>query len=278
MVMDEAPPQVISAGDVIGRALAVLSGNFFAFFAITAICFVPGMLWTAYVGALVVGVLDGLVPSFVSAALMVGGMVVSWLMCSFVSQAVMIGTTVESMAQRSGALSSAFMLGIWRLPQVIAVSLAAAMAPLVILALAIGGLVLLKVSSPLLAVATVAGGIMGAGAVACALFVAVPAVVVERVSVAQALDRSWTLTRGSRIPIFAALFVVAIAQAVITGLAKAAMPFEMGKIAVDLLLSLLSGAFGATLGAVTYVRLRETSEQVHASRLLDGLALLRKGR
>ena len=36
--------------------------------------------------------------------------------------------------------------------------------------------------------------------------------------------------------------------------------------------SLITGAFGATLGAVTYVRLRETSEGVHASALFQGLS------
>jgi hypothetical protein len=97
-------------------------------------------------------------------------------------------------------------------------------------------------------------------------------VVVDEVSVFGALARSWRLTKGSRIIIFAALFVTGIAQGIIEYLVGKAVPFAMAGAIVGVILSLITGAFGATLGAVTYVRLRETSEGVHASALFQGLS------
>ena len=274
-MVDAPEPATIAAGDVIRRALGVLGDNFFAFFAITVICYVPGVVWSAYLAALTVGALDGAAPPMVVMMVPVVGVALCWLLSSFVAQAVMVGRTVEAMAQRERSLGAVFMLGIRRVPQAIAVSLLAALAPMVILGGALAALIALKMTSLALAVLLVAGGIVGAGAVACALYVAVPAVVVERVSVVAALQRSWELTRGARIVIFAALFVTGVAQAVLSSLAKAAVPWALGDAAVEVLMSLLTSAFGAALGAVTYVRLRETAEQVHASKLVDGLALER---
>lgn len=273
-VVDEAPPPSIAAGDLIRRALGVLGDNFFAFFAIAAICYVPGVLWTLYFSAIAVGLADDVIGPRLAAAVPLCGAGLAWLVASFVAEAVMVGRTVEAMAQRQGSLGEVFMLGIRRAPQALAVSLLAVLAPLVVFALALG-LLALKVHSALFSVAAVVTGILGGGGVACALYVAVPAVVVERVSIVGALERSWRLTRGNRIVIFAALFVTVLAQSVLGWLVRAAVPVEALRVVVDVLLNLLTSAFGATLGAVTYVRLRETSEQVHASALLDGLALRR---
>ena len=63
-----------------------------------------------------------------------------------------------------------------------------------------------------------------------------------------------------------------IAQGIIEYLVGKAVPFAVAGAVADVALSLITGAFGATLGAVTYVRLRETSEGVHASALFDGLS------
>ena len=269
--LSDLPPPSISAGGVIKRSLGVLGDNFFAFFAIAVICYVPNVLWSLYLGSIAVGLVEGWVPRVISPALPILGAALAWLLSGFIAQAVMIGRTVESMAQRTDSLGEAFMLGIRRVPQAIAVSLLATLGPLIFCALGLAALFFLQVPSPMFAILGVAAIFMGTGAIACALYVAVPVVVVERVSILNALTRSWTLTRGSRIIIFAALFVAGLAQGLIHGLAATAIPIASAGAIVDVLLSLLTGAFGATLGAVTYVRLRETSENVHVSALFDQL-------
>ncbi len=258
---------------MIKRSLSVLGDNFVAFIAIAAICFVPNVLWTLYLGSIAVGMVEGWVPRVVSPALPIVGAALAWLLSGFIAQAVMIGRTIESMAQRSDALGDVFMLGIRRVPQAIAVSLLATMAPLVFCALGLAGLFFLEPPSMMLAILCVAAIFMGTGAIACALYVAVPVVIVEKVSITQALTRSWTLTKGSRIIIFAALFITGLGQGLIESLVGRMLPFAYVGAGADIALSLLSGAFGATLGAVTYVRLRETSESVHASALFDQLNL-----
>ncbi len=269
--VDDLPPPSISAGGVIKRSLTVLGDNFVAFLAITVICFIPNVLWTVYLGSLAVGMVEGWVPRVVSPALPIVGAALAWLLSGFIAQAVMIGRTIESMAQRSDSLGEVFMLGIRRVPQAIAVSLLATFAPLVFCGLGLAALFFLEPPSMMLAILSVAAIFMGTGAIACALYVAVPVVIVENVSITQALTRSWTLTKGSRIIIFAALFVTGIAQGMLEHLVNTALPFAYVGPAADILLSLITGAFGATLGAVTYVRLRETSESVHASALFDQL-------
>ncbi|MCB9569433.1 MAG: hypothetical protein H6710_19825 [Myxococcales bacterium] len=271
-MVDDAPAPTISAGDVIRRSLTVLGDNFVAFFAIAVICYVPDVIWSVFLGGLTIGMLKGHVPQVLAPAVPVIGAAMFWLLSGFIAQAVMIGRTVESMAQRSDALGAVFMLGLRRLPQVLAVSLLATLAPLVFCGLGIYALFLLQPPSNLFLLLSVAAIFMGTGAVACALYVAVPAVVVEEVSIFGALRRSWRLTHGSRLIIFAALFITGIAQGIIEYLVGKAVPFAVAGAVADVALSLITGAFGATLGAVTYVRLRETSEGVHASALFDGLS------
>ena len=271
-VVDDAPAPSISAGGVIRRSLEVLSDNFVAFFAIAVICYIPDVLWSLYVGALAVGMADGWVPRVISPVMPFVGAVLAWLLSGFIAQAVMIGRTVEAMAQRTDALGAVFMLGIRRLPQVLAVSLLALLAPLLFCGLGIYALYVIQPPSQLFLLLSVAAIFMLTGGIACGLYVAVPAVVVEEVSIFGALARSWRLTKGSRIIIFAALFVAGIAQGIIEYLVGKAVPFAVAGAVADVALSLITGAFGATLGAVTYVRLRETSEGVHASALFDGLS------
>ena len=267
--IDDLPAPSISAGGVIKRSLSVLSDNFFAFFAIAAICYIPNVLWSVYLGSIAVGMVEGWVPRVVSPALPILGAVLAWLLSGFVAQAVMIGRTIESMAQRSDSLGEVFMLGIRRVPQAIAVSMLATLAPLVFCGLGLTALFFLEPPSMMFAILCVAAVFMGTGAIACALYIAVPVVIVENVSITQALTRSWMLTKGSRIIIFAALFVTGLAQGALEYLVSTALPFAYAGAAADIALSLITGAFGATLGAVTYVRLRETSESVHASALFD---------
>ncbi|MEZ4383346.1 MAG: hypothetical protein R3A79_18600 [Nannocystaceae bacterium] len=271
-VVDDAPTPTISAGGVIRRSLEVLGDNFFAFFAIAVICYVPDVLWSLSLGAIAVGMADGWVPQVISPVMPIVGAVMAWLLSGFIAQAVMIGRTVESMAQRTDSLGAVFMLGIRRLPQVLAVSLLAVLAPIAFCGAGIYALYVLQPPSQLLLLLSVAAIFMLTGGIACGLYVAVPAVVVEEVSIPAALARSWRLTRGSRIIIFAALFVTGIAQGIIEYLVGKAVPFAVAGPIVDVALSFITGAFGATLGAVTYVRLRETSEGVHASALFEGLS------
>jgi hypothetical protein len=271
-VVDDAPTPSISAGGVIRRSLEVLGDNFVAFFAIAVICFIPDVLWLIFAGALVIGVADGWVPPVISPVMPIIGGVLAWLLSGFIAQAVIVGRTVEAMTQRTDALGAVFMLGIRRLPQVFAVSLLAILAPMLFCGLGVYALYVLQPPSQMFMLLSMAAIFMLTGGIACGLYVAVPAVVVEEVSVFGALARSWRLTKGSRIIIFAALFVTGIAQGIIEYLVGKAVPFPMAGAIVGVILSLITGAFGATLGAVTYVRLRETSEGVHASALFQGLS------
>jgi hypothetical protein len=106
----------------------------------------------------------------------------------------------------------------------------------------------------------VPGGILAAG-----LFVAAPAVVVERCSPLAALDRSWNLTRGYRWAAFF-LFLAAYAPILLLGfltglLDDGASRGEVGWVSVAFaVVGIPLGMFLATAQAVVYHELRRAKE------------------
>jgi hypothetical protein len=99
----------------------------------------------------------------------------------------------------------------------------------------------------------------------CALYVALPACVIERLGARASLRRSRDLTRGSRWPIFGLLLLVGVASAVLGAGAG-----RVGAMVGDWILltiayftvQVIAQSFGAVLSAVVYHDLRVAKEGV----------------
>jgi len=108
--------------------------------------------------------------------------------------------------------------------------------------------------------------------VMCAIYVALPACVVERLGPVQCLRRSRALTSGYRWPIFGLIVAVGIASAVAAGGAGAAAGVTRNLVVITVVIfaaSVLIGAFGAVLSAVIYHDLRVAKEGVDIDKLAN---------
>jgi len=108
--------------------------------------------------------------------------------------------------------------------------------------------------------------------VICAIYVALPVCVIERLGPKTSLSRSWALTKGHRWPIFGLVLIVGVVAGLLSfGLAFVAVriagPFagSMASLAAQVLL----GAFGAVLAAVVYHDLRVDKEGVDIEQLAN---------
>ncbi|MBL9076891.1 MAG: hypothetical protein JNL08_05275 [Planctomycetes bacterium] len=102
------------------------------------------------------------------------------------------------------------------------------------------------------------------------LFVAVPAAVVENLSISEALNRSAQLTKGSRWQVFAGALLIML---VVGGLGAvgafvlAAAPGEAAPIWFQIAVAVVLAPFSATMYAVGYVLLRRSRENVDVGQL-----------
>ncbi len=108
----------------------------------------------------------------------------------------------------------------------------------------------------------------------CALYVAVPAVVVEDIGPGEALGRSRALTKGSRWSILAVAvvvgvvtFVVAAAAGALVALGASALPHPVPALLSTAILALLT-PLGACAAAVAYHDLRVAKEGVDTAALV----------
>lgn len=101
--------------------------------------------------------------------------------------------------------------------------------------------------------------------VACMLWVALPATVIERVNPIQAINRSTALTTGTRWPIFAVIFVIGLAQKLcelaIDAPFEDSVPGQLGtELVLRLVLLLVFSLWTAVAPVVGYSDLRRMRE------------------
>jgi len=99
----------------------------------------------------------------------------------------------------------------------------------------------------------------------CALYVALPACVVERLGPVNCLRRSRDLTRGARWRIFGMILVVGLIGAMMGGMAGGVVGATRNSVAIGIVTyvaGVIGSAFSAVLAAVTYRDLRVSKEGV----------------
>jgi hypothetical protein len=106
----------------------------------------------------------------------------------------------------------------------------------------------------------------------CALWVAVPAAVIERPGVTESLRRSAKLTKGSRFAIFVIALVLGVVLAAVHGAAGAFAKTNAGAVWVNLGVTVVVGALFAVANAVGYHDLRVAKEGIGVEDLVKVFA------
>jgi hypothetical protein len=234
-----APPRPFSAGAVIGRSFATWLRNLVPFSVVTLLVNVP------------VFAIEALAPAGESVGIEGAARVVSGLANLVVTAALTYGV-LQSLRGESVPLGRLLGTGFSKMGSVLLVSIAFGF--IVFL-----GFVLLVVP----------------GVVAlCALYVAVPAVVVEDIGPGEALGRSRALTKGSRWSILAVAlvvgavtFVVAAAAGALVAFGASALPRPLPALLSTAIVALLT-PLGACAAAVAYHDLRVAKEGVDTAALV----------
>jgi hypothetical protein len=167
-------------GGVISRTWSVLSQNFPAFFAVTAVASLPDLV---------------LGNPGQNRALLVAGALVSTVMLSL-SQAMIVYGAFQQMSGRPVSLLESLRAGWHRFPAVIGLAICAS--------------VLMALGAALLFIPGVI--------VATMLFVATPVCVVERLGPFDSMERSAQLTKGQRWKIFGLLILLGVPAAIVGAL------------------------------------------------------------
>jgi hypothetical protein len=240
-----APPppgpagSALSVGEVVGRSFSIWLRNLVPFTVVTLVVNVPVFVLT------VVFVQDG--ASWWKLALDVVSLVVNLVATGALTFAVL-----QSLDGSRVGVGAALGKGLSRLWVVLVVSLEYGLVVLV-------GVALLVVP----------------GVIAmCALFVAVPAVVVEPLGATAALARSRALTKGSRWSILAVVLVVFVfsnlvvaASPSVVSLAASALPRPLPAL-LGAVITALAATLGNTAPAVAYHDLRVAKEGVDTAALV----------
>ncbi len=232
-------PRPFSAGAVIGRSFSTWFGNLVPFSVVTLLVNVP------------VFAIEALAPEGGSSGLEAAARVVSGLANLVVTAALTYGV-LQSLRGESVPLGRLLGSGFSKMGSVLLVSIGFGL--IVFL-----GFVLLVVP----------------GVVAlCALYVAVPAVVVEDVGPGEALGRSRTLTKGNRWGILAVALVVGVVTFVVAAvggalvrLGASALPHPVPPLLSTAIVALLT-PLGACAAAVAYHDLRVAKEGVDTAALV----------
>jgi uncharacterized membrane protein len=224
--------QSFGVGSVLGTGFRVYGRNIIAFTLITAVVYVPIILWT-------LSLVSGTEMSLSSMTRYVGGVgILSLLLNSFVSATLTYGVVKELQGQRA-SIGACLATGFSRMLPALGVGVLTALA-------IVGGCVLLIVP-----------GIIAA----CALYVAMPASVIEKPGVVGALKRSAELTKGYRGAIFGLLLVMGVGNYALGRVEQAVFPLDsMAHIKTYLFIncgtSIIVGALSSVIAAVAYFQLR----------------------
>jgi hypothetical protein len=250
-----AAPRQISVGSLVNRSLSVWWRNVFRFAALTLLVFVPMVVLIAAVAY----------QSFAAAARGTGGVAVAGHRGLLAVMAVVFLVMLATMVVEMGALTYGTVQHLGGRPVRFGSMLAAGF----------------RRALPLIAVGIVASVMVMAGMlllivpgiiIGCAVGVAIPAVVVERIGPIDAIKRSWRLTHGHRLTFFAASFVLGL----VVSAANMAIQFgatlfgRLAPVAVPIaaVVYLLLVSLPTLLPAVAYHDLRAAKEGVATEDLL----------
>lgn len=225
-------------GQVLNRTISVLSRNLLPFCVVTAIAYLPNLLFLPEPG--------GSANPGRDFGLLFGGIIVS-LVLNALSGATVLYGAFEDMRGRPVDLVASLKVGLRRILPVIGVAL------LVGILTALGGVLL----------------VIPAFIVLAQLFVALPACIVERLGPLKSLSRSAALTKGNRWKIFGLWLLVMLVSLVVTALIEAitSITGPMIGMVLKLIWGALIGAFNAIMVVVTYHDLRVAKEGVDTDRI-----------
>ena len=226
-------------GRVLTRTFSVLSRNLLPFCVVTAIAYLPTLVFLAEQRQ---GMDAG------RAALLLGVSTLLAIALNALSEAIVLFGAFEDMRGRPVNLMASVRVGLSRLLPVLGVALLVAL---------FAGLAAILLVIPAFIVMTM-------------LFVAMPACVVEQLGPMQSLRRSRELTKGHRWAIFGLWFLVTIIIAIGGNMVRLVGSL-IGGIGVSLLFSLiwgaLAGAFNAIMVVVAYHDLRVAKEGVDTDKI-----------
>jgi len=234
----------IDAGSVLKESLAIIGSNAPQFTALTVMTFLPVIAVFGWMVAITVGedtdaqvwLYEHLVPFQI-------GLTGIIIIATWALSGMLVYGVYQHIRGRPVRVGDCMAVGMRRLPGVLGTSL------IVGLLTALGF------------AACIVPGIM----VACMLWVALPATVIERCNPIQAINRSTALTTGTRWPIFAVLFVIGLAQKACEFAVDAPfdddVPGQLGtELALRLVLLLVFSLWTAVAPVVGYSDLRRMRE------------------
>jgi len=248
---------VFSVGAVIGKSFSVWARKLATLLLIMVVVYAPLIVYKAFQ---VFG------EPFPPETWRLGGEAAGTLLLSFIAQAAVIYAVLQELRGEPVRVGESLRVALVRFFPVLGVTL-------VMLFLFLGGGLILVLGvvlgGPLVLLIVVPLGAIWFGYLMCALWVTVPAVIVERAGVSGALGRSVKLTKGHRWRILGIVLILGAVQwgsgfvVGITALAsvKVGIVLEVG-------LALLIGALTATSAAVGYHDLRRAKEGVGVEDLL----------
>lgn len=231
-------------GAVMSRGFGVFFRNFFSFMFLAVIVYSPLL-----VPSIIMLSGELTTDSVVTFALMFG---LGGTVMSIIASAAVTYGTFEQLRGRHASIGASIGVGIKRLLPVIGVAFVVGLG-------IVGGLILLIVPGVILM---------------CAWWVAIPVAVVEKPGVLASLRRSSELTKGSRWQIFGLVILLALLSNVPTNILEKVLLTEnatTGDVRIYLIglmvISVVTGAIGAVIGAVAYHDLRQVKEGVDTDEL-----------
>lgn len=225
-------------GQILNRTFTVFSRNLLPFCVVTAIAYLPNLLFLERAQT---GVPQGRV-----IAMIFVGAILS-LVLSALSQAIVLFGAFEDMRGRSVDMFASLKVGLARFFPVIAVALLVGL---------LTGLAAILLVFPAFIVMSM-------------LFVAMPVCIVERLGPVKSLGRSSALTKGHRWKVFGLwlvmMLVTAVGSGMLGGIGIATGPIVGGLL--KLIWGALAGAFNAIMVVVAYHDLRVVKEGVDTDRI-----------
>lgn len=250
-------------GDSVGKAFSVWASNFVPFTLMAYVVFAPVLAYRAARAFGIIGYSESLI-------VLGAEMFVPLAFQQLLSAALIYGV-FQKLRKQPASIGDSIGRGFSCLLPVIGVALMY----LLIMVVAMGpGLLMIATENPLLALI---GGIITMIAfvyVGCALIVAVPAAVVERLGVIDAIKRSWNLTKGRRGTVFVTLAIFGIMMillgiplTLIVGLVMFTIDdLTLSEFLVELL-TVPFNAITAAVIAVMYHNLRVSREGIDTEQL-----------
>jgi len=237
----------VRAGSILGRSFRVWTRNFVAFSVLVGIAYAPVLALQFH--ALRIDVFTWTRAELISLRMAIGyGPRIMVLLVT----GIVVYAVFEQLADRKPDLGACLRIGLSR----------------VVPLLLAGGLVALIWSAPLW-IATMVGpiavliGALIALVLFCMCFVALPAVVVERVGPLRALGRSFTLTGEHRFTIFLVLFVISMIDGGAQVLKRFVLSDSFSRetlLCLEFAVNVVVGGLMATASTVTYHDLRRRKE------------------